>query len=201
MALYGFRERIIIYFRWLTVLPNWGIRYWMWQLGQRPIHRQIFRVDILLIAPNLLFGQGKETSLFQLRFDEADKWRQADDRCVAFACHCPVGKIVWQAPHSKAISIVKSHNNGIYRARRMGARSFCGSSTTGIAANLLGRRYLGIEQEQEFAAMSRNRREELNNIEIVAKYRTKIKDMDHFNSLLPLMASEDSVSIYSDLPF
>ena len=83
----------------------------------------------------------------------------------------------------------------------MGARSFCGSSTTGIAANLLGRRSLGIEQEQEFAAMSRNRREELNNIEIVAKYRTKIKDMDHFNSLLPLMASEDSVSIYSDLPF
>lgn len=78
---------------------------------------------------------------------------------------------------------------------------FCGSSTTGIAANLLGRRYLGIEQEQEFATMSRNRREELNNIEIVAKYRTKIKDMDHFNSLLPLMASEDSVSIYSDLPF
>lgn len=78
---------------------------------------------------------------------------------------------------------------------------FCGSSTTGIAANLLGRRYLGIEQEQKFAAMSRNRREELNNIEIVAKYRTKIKDMDHFNSLLPLMASEDSVSIYSDLPF
>lgn len=78
---------------------------------------------------------------------------------------------------------------------------FCGSSTTGIAANLLGRRYLGIEQEQEFAAMSRNRREELNNREIVAKYRTKIKDMDHFNSLLPLMASEDSVSIYSDLPF
>lgn len=78
---------------------------------------------------------------------------------------------------------------------------FCGSSTTGIAANLLGRRYLGIEQEQEFAAISRNRREELNNIEIVAKYRTKIKDMDHFNSLLPLMASEDSVSIYSDLPF
>ena len=78
---------------------------------------------------------------------------------------------------------------------------FCGSSTTGIAANLLGRRYLGIEQEQEFAAMSRNRREELNNIEIVAKYRTKIKDIDHLNSLLPLMASEDSVSIYSDLPF
>ncbi|MBQ8045714.1 MAG: site-specific DNA-methyltransferase [Bacteroidales bacterium] len=62
---------------------------------------------------------------------------------------------------------------------------FCGSSTTGIAANLLGRRYLGIEQEQEFAAMSRNRREELNNTDVVNKYRSKIKDIDHLNSLLP----------------
>lgn len=78
---------------------------------------------------------------------------------------------------------------------------FCGSSTTGIAANLLARRYLGIEQEQEFAAMSRNRREELNKIEIVAKYRSKIKDIDYLNSLLPLMASDNSVLMYNDLPF
>lgn len=78
---------------------------------------------------------------------------------------------------------------------------FCGSSTTGIAANLLGRRYLGIEQEQEFATMSRNRREELNNTDVVNKYRSKIKDIDHLNSLLPLMASEDSTSMYGDLPF
>ncbi len=78
---------------------------------------------------------------------------------------------------------------------------FCGSSTTGIAANLLARRYLGIEQEQEFATMSRNRREELNNTDVVNKYRSKIKDIDHLNSLLPLMASEDSTSMYGDLPF
>lgn len=78
---------------------------------------------------------------------------------------------------------------------------FCGSSTTGIAANLLGRRYLGIEQEQEFATMSRNRREELNNTDVVNKYRSKIKDIDCLNSLLPLMASEDSTSVYGDLPF
>lgn len=78
---------------------------------------------------------------------------------------------------------------------------FCGSSTTGIAANLLGRRYLGIEQEQEFATMSQNRREELNNTDVVNKYRSKIKDIDCLNSLLPLMASEDSTSMYGDLPF
>ena len=78
---------------------------------------------------------------------------------------------------------------------------FCGSSTTGIAANLLGRRYLGIEQEGEFIAMSQKRREELNSIEIVTKYRSKIKDIDYLNSLLPLMASEDSTLTYGDLPF
>lgn len=38
---------------------------------------------------------------------------------------------------------------------------FSGSGTTGIAASLLGRRYLGLEIEQEYLEMSRARREEL----------------------------------------
>lgn len=38
---------------------------------------------------------------------------------------------------------------------------FSGSSTTGIAACLLGRRYLGLEIEPQYLAMSRARREEL----------------------------------------
>lgn len=41
---------------------------------------------------------------------------------------------------------------------------FSGSGTTGIAANLLGRRYLGLEKEEEFLAMSKARREEIENI-------------------------------------
>ncbi len=43
-------------------------------------------------------------------------------------------------------------------------RDFTGSSTTGIAANLLGRRFLGIDQEEKFLEMSKTRREELNSI-------------------------------------
>ena len=54
---------------------------------------------------------------------------------------------------------------------------FAGSSTTGIAANLLGRRYLGIEREEVFAAMSKARREEIENIKTFAKYRKKIADI------------------------
>ena len=54
---------------------------------------------------------------------------------------------------------------------------FAGSSTTGIAANLLDRRFLGIEREEDFAAISRARREEIENGKTVATYKRKIPDI------------------------
>ena len=51
---------------------------------------------------------------------------------------------------------------------------FSGSSTTGIAANICGRRFLGIEKELEFAEMSKQRRLELDNVEILNTYKSKI---------------------------
>ena len=54
---------------------------------------------------------------------------------------------------------------------------FAGSSTTGIAANLLGRRFLGIEREEEFAAISKARREEIEDAKTYATYRRKIPDI------------------------
>ena len=51
---------------------------------------------------------------------------------------------------------------------------FSGSSTTGIAATILGRRFLGIERETEFLEISRDRREELNNIKIKHDYHQRI---------------------------
>jgi site-specific DNA-methyltransferase (adenine-specific) len=51
---------------------------------------------------------------------------------------------------------------------------FCGSSTTGIAANLLNRRYLGIDQEQEFLKISKQRRQEIENITIRMDYCERI---------------------------
>lgn len=48
---------------------------------------------------------------------------------------------------------------------------FAGSSTTGIAANLCGRRYLGIEKVEQFTILSKNRRTELNNMDILFNYR------------------------------
>ena len=78
---------------------------------------------------------------------------------------------------------------------------FCGSSTTGIASNLLGRRFLGIDQEQNYIEISRNRREELENPQLYQKYRSKIKDIQLLDSLFPSMVKEDANTMYGDLPF
>lgn len=78
---------------------------------------------------------------------------------------------------------------------------FCGSSTTGIAASLLKRRFLGIEQDEIFIKLSRQRREELDNIFTFQKFRSKIKDIQVLDSLYPLMLNEEANMIYKDLPF
>lgn len=54
---------------------------------------------------------------------------------------------------------------------------FAGSSTTGIAANLIGRRYLGIEQDQTFVEMGKQRKMEISKLPKIEEYRNKIKDI------------------------
>ena len=54
---------------------------------------------------------------------------------------------------------------------------FAGSSTTGIASNLIGRRYLGIEKEKSFAEMGKQRRIEISDFHKKEEYRNKIKDI------------------------
>lgn len=51
---------------------------------------------------------------------------------------------------------------------------FNGSATTGIAANLLGRRYLGLEIEEGFLSMSKARREEIENYTIRKDYLDRL---------------------------
>lgn len=58
---------------------------------------------------------------------------------------------------------------------------FTGSSTTGIAANLANRRFLGIDQEEDFLAISKNRKLEIENPKIAASYRQKISGFSNKN--------------------
>lgn len=77
---------------------------------------------------------------------------------------------------------------------------FSGSSTTGIAANLIGRRFLGIEKENEFAEISKQRRKEIDNIRTYNEYRGKIKDIARAETEEPtLFACEEGM--YDELPF
>ena len=77
---------------------------------------------------------------------------------------------------------------------------FTGSSTTGIAANLLGRRFLGIDKEEEYLGLSMSRHAEIENIDTAAAYRKKIKDIAIYESLMEKnFACEEDTRM--DLPF
>lgn len=76
---------------------------------------------------------------------------------------------------------------------------FAGSSTTGIAASLCGRRFLGIEKETNFANLSRCRREELNFPNIIDTYRAKLRDLKVYFSSGNMC--EPTEAYGADLPF
>ena len=78
---------------------------------------------------------------------------------------------------------------------------FAGSSTTGIAANLLGRRFLGIEREEEFAAISKARREEIEDIKTYSKYKKKIPDIVKAEDKQMYCFFCNEPLEYEDLPF
>ena len=61
---------------------------------------------------------------------------------------------------------------------------FAGSCTTGIAANLLGRKFIGIEQEKEFIELSHNRRKLLDNPIEAQKLLKKIRETPEETTVL-----------------
>lgn len=79
---------------------------------------------------------------------------------------------------------------------------FTGSSTTGIAANLLGRRFLGIDQNEEFLEQSKTRREEINDVSKRTSYLDKLqKQAQLFEDNGIQVLNEPFVEYRKDLPF
>lgn len=83
---------------------------------------------------------------------------------------------------------------------------FSGSSTTGIAANLCGRKFAGIEQTEEFCQMSKARREELDTAGVKVDLKRHIVDFKELEAFRQLnldgeVICEDASSIYDILPF
>lgn len=73
---------------------------------------------------------------------------------------------------------------------------FCGSATTGIAANLLGRRFLGLETEDEFLAMGKARREEIEDLSIRNSYIERLKKAGHILSMSTHFVSDGDATGY-----
>lgn len=78
---------------------------------------------------------------------------------------------------------------------------FSGSSSTGIAANLLNRRFLGIDLEAEYLEISKKRKKEIDNLNNRKQLRKKIYPFDDILDR-PLSDLKESEVFYSpDLPF
>lgn len=78
---------------------------------------------------------------------------------------------------------------------------FAGSSTTGIASTLIGRRFLGIEKQKEYVEISRSRRIELDNLNTFASYRAKIKDISRAEKYEPTEYIVSENNPIDELPF
>lgn len=78
---------------------------------------------------------------------------------------------------------------------------FTGSSTTGIAANLLNRRFLGIDQEESFLMISKNRKLEIQNALMRDEYRKKIGQIKGITDLEPSIFNEPKTNYTPELHF
>ncbi len=78
---------------------------------------------------------------------------------------------------------------------------FAGSSTTGVAASLLGRRFLGIDKETAFLETSKKRRMDLDNEHNRQLFERKIKDISFIqdNNDASAVSEDEDGSIH--LPF
>jgi len=80
---------------------------------------------------------------------------------------------------------------------------FAGSSTTGIAANLLGRRFLGIDMESKFLDMSVARKREIEKDETRRLFLEKLNRQSRIfpNGGLHVLEQAEEVGFSSELPF
>ena len=76
---------------------------------------------------------------------------------------------------------------------------FTGSSTTGIATNLLERKFLGIDIEKEYLEISKQRKLEIENEQIFNKYRNKLQGFKENEQLEVNLLKEPKVEYMTEL--
>ncbi|MCR5183621.1 MAG: site-specific DNA-methyltransferase [Opitutales bacterium] len=77
---------------------------------------------------------------------------------------------------------------------------FAGSATSGIAANLLNRRFLGIELDEKFLSVAQERKREITNFNIFEDFRKKLK-LPFQNFISPQTELVFKENLEQNLPF
>jgi len=131
----------------------------------------------------------------QLNYDKQMKRR------LETYCNRTLGKILRQTPDTKTAFSFDTFNFGFDKAKSWIFDPFTGSSTTGIAANLANRRFLGIDQEAGFLAISKNRKLEIENPNKAATYRQKIGGFSDKKQLELLLVDEPQTEYKTELNF
>jgi site-specific DNA-methyltransferase (adenine-specific) len=70
---------------------------------------------------------------------------------------------------------------------------FTGSSTTGIAANLTNRKFLGMDKEEDFLTISKKRKLEIENPQILRTYKKKLVGFEDKSQLDLFLVKENEV--------
>lgn len=80
---------------------------------------------------------------------------------------------------------------------------FAGSSTTGVAANLLGRRFLGIDQEDAYLEVSKARKEEILDVVKQREYIDRLQKQSKIlgSNVCGNILSDTMSQYFVDLPF
>ena len=78
---------------------------------------------------------------------------------------------------------------------------FTGSSTTGIAANLLNRRFLGIDSQEEYLHISKNRKHEIEDVRTCESYRKKLCGFEDEKQLDLFLVREEESEYGRELNF
>ncbi|MCC6549010.1 MAG: site-specific DNA-methyltransferase [Ignavibacteriaceae bacterium] len=78
---------------------------------------------------------------------------------------------------------------------------FTGSSTTGIAANLANRRFLGIDKEKEYLQISIKRKKEIEDSRKAAAFKQKLQGFNDTKELESFLISESQSEYKTELKF
>ena len=99
-------------------------------------------------------GREKIEAFLQLPADEAAERWETNEGCLDRAADTTEGKGVRETSTQKPVYLLERIIEASTNPGAVVLDPFCGSSTTGVAAKMLGRKYIGIDNVEEYIELS-----------------------------------------------